>query len=154
MDPDSTTQAAPRPAPSAAEQEARALVAAATPGPWQAVNYPRGSSSYFLRREADTYCEDEGPIADDCGQADAALIARAPDLLLALADECEGLRAQRDAAETGSELFEAAAMLQAERDQAREQLGLTNEALAACQSESAGTIHRLEWELSALRGAR
>jgi hypothetical protein len=69
-------------------EEARALLAKATPGPW-AIGVDRDRVYCSGDTIAETYTQDR--------YANAAIIAAAPRLLAALADECERLRAERDA---------------------------------------------------------
>lgn len=73
-------------------EEARELLANATPGPWRT---SRTDRLYVLRDSDDkpTVARATGLTRDE-GAANAALIARAPELLRVLADEAERLRAE------------------------------------------------------------
>jgi len=77
--------------------EARRLLAEATPGPWEAVT--SGPREWLIEAGRETHRGSPIHHARVLSTvADAALIAAAPTLLAALCDEVERLRAVRDAA--------------------------------------------------------
>lgn len=80
---------------------ARALLAAATPGPWEAdawCNYDDGGwaaiGPHHMATEDEGYDDAPGSPAYDRAMADSALIAAAPELLAALCDELEAAEAK------------------------------------------------------------
>jgi hypothetical protein len=123
-----------------ASERARALVAAATPGPWRAVpygnsvldtpiDYAEGAAQFGWQVDApsDEVCDTgyDHPFAEP----DAALIAAAPALLLELADEVERLAALAADCEADHPPEPWAAKLQAERDAALAEAARLREAL-------------------------
>lgn len=85
-----------------------------TPGPWKLSNepYPDGSPYYIIQAGHGSYGENGFRLGEIMAEADARLIAAAPDLLTAAQTVLAGLNARIDAApDTAKPVFNGIAEL-------------------------------------------